>query len=240
MPPRKSKSMFAYWQMPLAVVFLCFGFLLVAQYRTHVAYSSSLETQSYSDLSSLALQLMDGRGKLQAEVNELQHELAEIEGAFDSGVSLTARQEASISRLQTATGAYPVSGPGISVTITSESSQLFAYDLIDIVNELFVSGAEAVAINNTRVTARTQIADVDGGYANFSIFIDGQKLLSPVVIRAIGEPSTMETGLVYPGGIIDNLRLLQIYPIVKQEENINIPAARLLMPQYAAPPPKTE
>jgi len=233
--PQKSKTLITAWQLPLAIVFLCFGFLAVAQYRTHIAYSHSLETQSYSNLSTLALGLMDRRSQLQAEVNALRNELADIEDSLSSGVNLTDTIEARINTLQTAIGMGAVCGSGISVTITSESSQLIAYDIIDIVNELFVSGAEAVSINNQRITAHTQIADLDGGYGNFSIVIDGQTMLSPVVIRAIGNPTTLEAGLVYSGGISDILRILHIFPIVKQEENIIIPAAQRNTLAFAAP-----
>jgi len=229
---------FSYWQLPLAIVFLCFGLLIVAQYRTNIAYSSSLETQSYSNLSVVALGLMEKRSKLQDEINDLERDLWEMENSFSSGATLVSTIETRINTLQTAIGAYPVSGSGISVSITSESSQLIAYDLIDIINELFVSGAEAIALNNHRITANTQIADLDGGYGNFSIVVNEESLLSPVVIRAIGDPSTLEIGLMYSGGIIDALRILQIYPIVKQEENISIPAARYKPLQYAAPPAK--
>lgn len=228
------------WQLPLTVIFLCFGILIVAQYRTHVAYSDSLESQSYNDLSALALSLMDNKSLLQAEVVSLRNELAETEDSINSGLDLAATREARITSLHAAIGAQAVEGPGISVTITSDSSQLIAYDLIDIVNELFVSGAEAVAINNVRISARTQIADQDNGYGNFSIVIDGQTLLSPVVIRAIGNASTLETGLTYSGGIIDALRILHIFPIVKQEENINIPAAAPNPFLFAIPAVKEE
>jgi uncharacterized protein YlxW (UPF0749 family) len=233
--PQKNKTLTNAWQLPLAIVLLCFGFLAVAQYRTHVAYNHSLETQSYSNLSTLTLGLMDRRSQLQAEVNSLKNELDDIEDSLYSGVNLTDTIEARINTLQTAIGIGAVSGPGISVTITSESSQLIAYDIIDIVNELFVSGAEAISINNQRITMHTQIADKDGGYGNFSIVIDGQTLLSPVVIRAIGNPTTLEAGLIYTGGIIDILRIMHIFPIVKQEEDISVPAAQRTPPVFSAP-----
>jgi len=233
--PRKDKAFNTVWQLPLTIVLLCFGFLAIAQYRTHVAYSHSLETQNYSNLTTMALGLMDRRSQLQAEVNALHNELDDIEDSLNSGVSLTDTIEARIITLQTAIGMGVVSGPGVSITITSDSSQLIAYDIMDIVNELFVSGAEAVSINNQRITAQTQIADQDSGYGNFSIVIDGQTLLSPVVIRAIGNPTTLEAGLIYSGGISDILRIVHIFPIVKQEEDLTIPTALRAPLVYAIP-----
>jgi len=238
--PQKPKRIFAAWQLSLALVFLCFGFLAIAQYNTHIAYSHSLETQNYSNLSTLALGLMDRRSQLFSEVNSLKYELEDIKDILYSGASLNDTVEERINTIQTAIGVTEVSGPGVSVTITSESSQLVAYDIIDIINELFVSGAEAVSINDQRVTVQTQIADFDGGYGNFSIVIDGQTLLLPVVIKAIGNPSTLEAGLIYTGGIGDILRILHIFPLVKQEENIIIPAAWRRPLIYSAPPSTIE
>jgi len=237
---QKGQTIFAAWQLPLTVAFLCFGLLAVAQYRTHIVYSNSLETQNYSDLSTMALGLMDRRSQLQTEVNDLNNQLAAIQDSFHSEVSLSDTIVARINTLQAAIGAGTVNGPGVSVTITSESSQLIAYDLIDIANELFVSGAEAVSVNNQRLTAQTKIADVDDGDGNFSIVVGDQELLYPVVIQAIGNPTILEAGLVYTGGIVDVLRILHIFPIVKQEESISMPPAQRLPLVYAAPvPPKT-
>ncbi len=222
-------------QITLAFIFIIFGILIVAQYRTHTAYSDSLESQSYQDLSALALNLMDRKSDLQTELDTLEDELNATEELVNSGLDVAATQEARLNSLHIADGSKDIEGPGITVTITSESSRLIAYDLIDIVNELFVTGAEAVAINNIRINSQSQIIDKDMGYGNFSIVVDDEELLSPVVIKAIGHPSTLETGLVYSGGIIDTLRILQIFPVVKQEELLNIPAANPKNLELASP-----
>ncbi|MHB1128206.1 MAG: DUF881 domain-containing protein, partial [Bacillota bacterium] len=95
----------------------------------------------------------------------------------------------------------------------------------DIVNELWASGAEAVAINDQRVTVNTSISE---GEANntFFITINSEKLLYPAVVKAIGDPPTLEKSLTFDGGLIDNLNTLQIFPQIVQKKELLIPAVR--------------
>jgi uncharacterized protein YlxW (UPF0749 family) len=225
----------SYWQIPLTIAFLCFGVLLVAQHRSHLAYSSSLEVQTEDTLSILALQFFDIQTDLQNEVLNLRQDLYYMENAIATGVSTAAVWEAQITDLQTALGVIPVTGPGISITITSESD-LRALDLTDIINELFVSGAEAISINNERITMQTDIADRTRGFGSFGIAINDAPLLAPVVIRAIGDSATLEMGLVFPGGIADIFRLHQVHLLVRQEESLDIPAANRAPFSYARVP----
>ena len=127
------------------------------------------------------------------------------------------------------------------------------YDIIDLVNELFSSGAEAVAINDTRFTIHTVISeketvvDTKDEYGNtykkesYIPTIDGKEILYPIVIKAIGDPLTLETGLSYPGGIIESLNsLYMVYPIIKPSDNLVIPAAKSYSYEYAVAPQEEE
>lgn len=231
----------SYWQIPLTIAFLCFGILLVAQHRSHLAYSSSLELQTEETLSILALQFLDISSELQTEILNLRQDLYFMEHAIEAGTGTAAIWEARIIDLQTAVGAIPVTGPGISITITSESINLIALDLINIINELLVSGAEAISINNQRITMQTEISDQNhGSFGNFGISINGEALLAPVVIRAIGDPATLEMGMIFTGGIADALRLHQINLAVRQEESVNIPTANRAPFTYGQTPAAEE
>ena len=103
---------------------------------------------------------------------------------------------------------------------------------MDIINELKVSGAEAICVNDQRVSNRTKFAQGVSTGKEFVITMDGQKLETPVVISAIGNPATLETGLTFPGGIVDNLKHNGITPLVVQMENIVIPAEQIQEPEY--------
>lgn len=229
-----SKLKISYRQLPLVFVFIAFGYLLVAQINTQSALSGSLEAQTIDNLSIIAINLSQNNQQLENELNSLQNELTTLQEKVNSGSSLTTSVESNINTLSAAIGTEAVQGEGVSITITTDSNLLY-YDLIDLINELFVTGAEAVSINDVRITDNTLISEVYD-IDHYSIVINGNPLLSPVVIKAVGDPATLEKGLTYSGGIIDNLNILyQVYPVIKQQELVKIPAAKLDVFTYAKP-----
>ena len=96
------------------------------------------------------------------------------------------------------TGAEEVSGPGIAVVVDDASrwdghqSQVLDVDLRQLVNGLWQAGAEAIAINGHRLSARTAIRG-----AGSAITVDYTSLTRPYTVEAIGDPSTM------PGRLAD-------------------------------------
>ncbi|MGB8651828.1 MAG: DUF881 domain-containing protein, partial [Mycobacteriales bacterium] len=109
--------------------------------------------------------------------------------------------------LELATGATAVRGPGIVVTLddapdagAAAASQrggqlgdgrVYDRDLQDVVNALWLAGAEAVSINGQRLTALTAIRS-----AGEAILVDFRPLAPPYVVRAIGDVDTMEPAFV--------------------------------------------
>ena len=212
------------WQIPLAIALLLFGFLLMAQYRTQIEIGNSLNFQKTEDLVTIVKSLDEKRTNLEAEYNELQKTYEALLEKQQAGESLNSNLEKEIIQLEMALGTVAVTGPGITVTISGDSN-LIATDLVDIVNELWVTGAEAVAINDIRYDAYTSITEEIGATGGSMITVNGYPLLYPVVIKAIGNADTLEKGLTFTGGIIDNLNTLyKVYPQVKKEESITIPA----------------
>ena len=212
------------WQFTLTITLLLFGILLMAQYRTNIAVNSSLESQSLEDLGILVINLDEKRTSLKQELAGLEKDLQTIQAKSDEGVSLTETLKNQITQLQLITGKKAVTGPGVSVTITGESLLMY-YDIIDLVNELFNAGAEAVSINDIRVNLNTQVSEKYASDDQQTLLINGKPLLSPIIIKAIGNPDTLETALTFSGGIISNLNILyQVYPTVKKEETIKIQA----------------
>lgn len=118
-------------------------------------------------------------------------------------------------------GAIDVKGKGLIITIadnanaTSENigilDNISNYlihdtDLIDLVNELKNAGAEAISINDERIINSTSIT-CDGNV----IIINGQKVSSPFIIKAIGSAETMLGAIRRPGGY---LKILEGYGLV--------------------------
>ncbi|MGB9860536.1 MAG: DUF881 domain-containing protein, partial [Moorellaceae bacterium] len=169
-----------WWQICLTLVLLALGLLLSLQFRTQRLLASSLESQKTEDLVAMWKKLSVKRTQLQHEVAELEDQLRAL--TTGSGESDKARGalEKELMRLKNHLGLAPVKGPGITVTFTGDAP-LLSIDLIDLINELWVSGAEAIAVNDLRVTASTFIGDKEEG-RNLYLTVNGQKLLYPIVV----------------------------------------------------------
>lgn len=216
--------MFKKWQLTLTIAFIALGFLLSLQFQTYRAWRNDLGSQSMETLAALAKNLNSQYYELMQEVWDLraQQKLIEKNAAQDQDVAESMYIE--MAKLNIANGYVPVTGPGLTVTVPAETDGAFGYmDVIDIVNELWSAGAEAVAVNNIRVNGFTSILP-DEDFTG--IAVNGRKLAFPIVISAVGEPGTLDKGISITKGVIDVLRINRKIPLeIKQEEKLTLSAA---------------
>lgn len=215
--PEKSPKTSRLLSFCVALTFLSFA--IVCQINFESNSVQSLENQSTDTLVAMVRNLNDHRSRL-------NNELAQLERT-ESSRNVTNSLEQQLNSARIFAGAVPVRGAGISITITADY-ELYSMDVIDIVNELKVSGAEAIAVNNQRVTSKTRLTQETDSDERLFVVMNGERLLTPIVITAIGDPDTLEKGLTFTGGIVDNLSTLYgIHPIVRQEQEVIVPAANL-------------
>ena len=81
-------------------------------------------------------------------------------------------------------GKTSVTGNGVVLKLTDSPEQSYsASNLIYLVNELKYAGAEAISINNQRIVNTTDIVGING---NQYILVNGERVVSPYEVRAIG------------------------------------------------------
>lgn len=200
------------------------SFAIVCQINFEYNSAQALENQSTESLVAMVRSLNEYRANLDDELNALERSR--------SNLSATAALEKQLANSRIFAGQTDVHGQGVSVTITADYD-VYDMDIIDIANELKVSGAEALAINNHRLTAKSHLTSETDQDNQLYLALDGERLLTPIVITAIGDATTLEKGLLFTGGVIDNLNTLYgIYPIVRKEDDITIPAATLSSATY--------
>lgn len=140
---------------------------------------------------------------LKAKNDSLEKEIKELEGLLvqvnDQGMALEAVND-EIEKYNKLTGGVPVFGPGLQVIIDGKLSTPW---LIDIINELLNSGAEAVAVNGIRLTNETIGFDT---LPQGQILLNGSILTAPYEILAIGDGSVMQSAINISGGIIDRFK----------------------------------
>ena len=90
------------------------------------------------------------------------------------------------------------------------------YDILNLVNELKSAGAEAISINNVRLTYNSDIMCI-----GIFVGISGQKIYTPFVIDAIGDKTVLKEYLFRPGGLLSEFtseyRRLQVEVTLKDE-----------------------
>lgn len=89
-------------------------------------------------------------------------------------------------------GKNSVVGTGIVVTLTDTRAQkITSEDLRELLNQLRTAGAEAISINGQRIVYDSYIVDLSGTF----ISVNGERLVSPYEVKAIGNPTYLESGL---------------------------------------------
>lgn len=134
--------------------------------------------------------------QLDTEVRELTAKLEAARAEALALTSLGAGVAAEIAQLELVTGYVAVRGPGVKVTMADagevkegvdpELARVLDSDIQAAVNALWQSGAEAVAINGQRLTARSAIRSAAG-----AVLVNYRPLRPPYVISAIGEPGEL-------------------------------------------------
>jgi len=141
--------------------------------------------------------LRDRSLDLSAEIDELQHETL----ASQDPVLLRTLQLDSV-----VNGTSPVSGPGLVVTLSDgggglsdpesdPGSRVRDADVQTVVNALWSAGAEAIAVDDQRLTSMSAIRN-----AGDAILVDLVPLPGPsYVIHAVGDPDSMQTAYARTG-----------------------------------------
>lgn len=239
-------------QISVALVCCILGFMLAYQFRIISLQESNISLQGdSSQITEQVQQLKNEKDDLNKKVDELQTKLKQYQeaAATRSGADKQVLDE--LNSLNALIGSEDVTGPGIIITITPRNNNIFSSDidsarnvitdkaLTNIVNELRFDGAEAISINNIRVTSYTGIK-TSGGVSN--IFIGTSDRISPyevITIKAIGNKDTLNSGMVFPGVLYNNPDIASsAYTVAspQKSDNIQIPKSNKVFNfQYAKP-----
>lgn len=211
---------------------MCFALTagICIQIKT-VKNTNTTVSQSYTEnnLRAEVLKYKEKYDNKMKEIEKIDKELeTEIEKATENNSELTDAQN-QIKEGNKILGLSEVKGPGITITVADsetdfsnaiDSSPYLVHDkdILNIVNELKNAGAEAISINDHRVVTSTYI--ICGGNI---INVNGEKIGSPFVIKAIGLPETL-ANLSRPGGTLNDLEQNRKLKVdLKKSNEITIP-----------------
>ncbi len=230
------------WIFSLTGVCFIFGGLLAMQLRAtqQINANHKLEKAGIAEANLLATKMkaqadagIKERAKMSAAMVVLRDQLAK-NGKLT--VTQVAALNAQLKDLQTVAGLTPFSGPGVRITLSDNAAVVqnagdpggaalpglvHDFDLQQVVNELRLAKAEAIAINGQRITGYSPIRCVGS-----PIMINWETVTSPYVIDAVGNPATLRSALEMPAGIVDQMRNNGgINVKVEGATNLKLPAA---------------
>ena len=209
------------WSRSLILILLgtCLGLLLQVQWPSPDASAESSEyeevqvQEAIERLENEQLGLKEAIGALRSQLERYQ-ELA----ASETETLRELRDELTAQR--TRAGLLSLKGPGTVVSLDDSQTAAGAgeksldpyivheYDVRDVINLLWLAGAEAVAVNDERIVASTSIYCVGS-----TIMVNDTRLSPPYLVRAIGDPSDLYDVVRDPTYLADLRRRVEQYGV---------------------------
>lgn len=222
-PPRLSRA-----QLITALLLFALGLGLAIQVRS-TSDDNALRGARKEDLVRILTEL-DNRGqRLQDEKRGLESQRTRLESSSDRAAEALKQTRLKARQLGVLAGTVAAQGPGIVLTITDPHGGVEADTLLDTLQELRAAGAEAIQINDVRVTAGTYFTQGADG-----VLIDGHKVTQPYRFTVIGNPQDLEPALNIPGGVVQTLEKQQATADVVRSQKIVVDALRSPeQPDYA-------
>lgn len=208
------------------MVALFLGLMVAVQFRL---YREIQQTVPIQRVQRLMAEVQAAR----KERDDLQERVAVLRAELDAATAQTGLQplKKRLGRYQIEAGIVPVSGRGVEVILDDskvtlqpgQNPNLYVIhdeDILRVLNELRVAGAEVLAVNNERVLANSEVRCIGP-----SILVNTKRLAAPFRITAIGDPDYLVSALTMRGGVVDTLQQFWgIQVSIKKMDQLTIPA----------------
>ena len=224
-------------QFLLVLASMLVGFLLIILIKANGVSGSQLTLQEKA-VPSL-IQTEQENQQLSLDNEKIQQELEK----YTQGQNVATLADQQLQEAQMNAGMVGVTGPGVRITLDDSKRVAIGQEdpssfviheqyIREIFNALWNGGAEAISVNDQRVTSDTEVF-CSGSY----IQINGTRQMPPYVIEAIGDSNNLSSALKF-------YRWFQLGDLQKQTgitrklevlSKVVIPAGKLRDYHYAQP-----
>lgn len=210
------------------------GFALVVQVQQQ--RSDDLASLSQDELVRILDEVTQRTEDLEQQAADLRAQRTELVSGSDTQ---RAAREAALQRARVQgilAGQLPAVGPGVVLTIREPEERIPAHALFNVLEELRNAGAEAVQLDDVRLTASSYVVDTEDG-----VEVDGVALTAPYRWIAIGDPETITPALNMPGGALAAIRGETGTTDLRARDEVEVTAVRdVQAPRFATPVPPAE
>ena len=229
------------------VLSLILGIFLSLPFRViHEDSAEPLPSESTQELMNRMLKIDEENLLLKTELEQSRASVASLEAMIAQGQESSQELTDSLTRYRILAGLDPVHGPGIKLTLSEERIDpapgtdaayylIHQEDLLNIVNEMWLAGAEAIAIRSGNRTERL-INNSTIRCVGSLIDVNNTRMTPPFDIFAIGDPDDLYTALTMPYGVLEPLGFYNIRSdITRLDDMVLPPYGGSMMLQYARP-----
>lgn len=187
----------------------CFALVMVMFMQFKIVNETditSIETMREEELRTELANWKDKYQEASEQYEEKNQKLQEYKEKEESNAESSELIQKELDQVNVVLGKTEVEGEGITITLKDnddvEVGKITSDNLLSIVNALKLAGAEAISINEERIINMSDIVTV-----NLSVIkVNQQRILSPYIIKAIGNQTYLESSLLGNGGYVDQLK----------------------------------
>ncbi len=179
----------------LLITGLVLGFIVIIQAKHFTNYIETIGRDSTENVFRRIQILKISNDELKDEISSLETQFEDLNDQAQSFATINN----DIKKDEIIAGETDIFGPGIELTIENNLNVVW---FIDLTNELITSGAEAISVNNIRLTNSTMGFDP---LPNGQIMINGVILQPPYTFQAIGDKEELNQILTNPIGILNRM-----------------------------------
>jgi uncharacterized protein YlxW (UPF0749 family) len=232
-------------QVAWVAALMVLGMLIVVQWRSAAPAANARASAPPAAAQTVAL-LEAEQAALKQQIADLRARLAAYERRATQGRDNRGELSRALEQERLAAGLVALKGPGVKIVADDTTLKsvpqgedpnrfiVHEYDLRDIVNFLWLNGAEAIAINGERLVSTTSIYCV-----GTTIMVNDTRLSPPFEIVAIGDAVALERAINDPQALRsfkESVRRYSLVFTVSREREVRLPAFNGSFPfKYAQP-----
>lgn len=161
------------------------------------AIETMRESELRTELANTKQKYEEVENKLKEVETKIEEHKVKIESNEDTAMLLINE----VNEAEMYMGYTNLVGEGIQIVLSdNDLKSIESYDIITLLNELKLAGAEAIEINGQRITGYSEIVDVNG-----NILVNTSKISGPYIIKAIGDKKYLESAITIKGGYYDDM-----------------------------------
>lgn len=182
---------------------------------------TAIETMRETELRSELATWKTKYEELESKIDENENRINEYKTELENDANASTILENEVKEAESYLGKTSLQGQGIVVTLKdNDTRDIIHSDLLELINELNIAGAEAISINDERIVSTSEIVLVN----NTMILVNTKRVAGPYVVKAIGDKQYLQSALTIKDGYVDLIKSdgkdIEYYV----DDNIVIPA----------------